>query len=241
MMKSKSKIISSANGTDKRKKCLSCGVLLDKRKRRYCSKECKDRLVFALRWLKNLLLALNTNYATFSFSEYLLIVNILPHRSKEVFSYFYKRTPGQTPAEDLKAMCLELSREWYNKNEQTNCRALASVHILKKGQKGVVSKDLIEPVAKKSKYNIQKQLKSLKLSIDDMDSEGSKEKIKAAYRKEAMRTHPDVGGDGEKFKIVSESYQELIQWLKIPVFIIARGVPDKWSYDGTSYKWRTPL
>jgi len=138
-------------------------------------------------------------------------------------------------------MCLELSRDWYNKNEQTNCRALASVHILEKGQKGVVSRDLVKPVAKKSKSGIKRQLKSLKLSIGDMDSERSMEKVKTAYRREAMRTHPDVGGDGEKFKIVSESYQELIQWLKSPVFIIGRGVPNKWSYDGTSYRWRTPL
>ena len=107
----KKEIVSSKPGRAKEKICLSCGVALDKRKRRYCSKECKDLLVFALRWLKNLLLALNTSYATFSFSEYLLIVNILPYRSEEVFSFFYKRTPGRTPSEDLKAMCIELSRQ----------------------------------------------------------------------------------------------------------------------------------
>lgn len=237
----KNEIIGPQNGHGRRRVCLSCGAGLDKRKRRYCSKECKDLLIFALRWLKNLLLALNTNYATFSFSEYLLVVNILPYRSEEVFSFFYPRTPGLTPAEDLKSMCIELSREWYNNNQHTNCRALASIHILKKGLTGIVAKDLVKPVTKRSGANITKQLKALRLSLEDIVSEKSKEKIKAAYRKEALKTHPDVGGDGEKFKIVSESYQELIQWLKSPSYVVSRGVPEKWSYDGYSYKWRAPL
>ncbi|MFC1815508.1 J domain-containing protein [Thermodesulfobacteriota bacterium] len=240
-MKINSEIISTAYGNGKKKKCLSCGAALDNKKKRYCSKACKDLLIFALRWLKNLLLALHTKYATFSFSEYLLIINVRPHRSNDVFSYFYKRTPGKAPAEDLKKMCIELSREWYNKNKQTNCRVLASIHILNKGQKGVISKDLIKPMVKKSKSNIKKQLISLKLSVEDIDDEGSKEKIKAAYRKEALKTHPDVGGDEEKFKSISEAYQELISWLKNPHFIIRRGVPGKWSYDGRNFKWRTPL
>jgi len=197
--------------------------------------------MFSLRWLKNLLLALHTNYGTFSFSEYLLIINVLPYRSPEVFSFFYERTPGQTPAEDLKRMCIELSREWYNKNKQSRCRSLTAIHILNKGHKGTITGDMVKPVAKISGTNIQKQLRTLKLSIHDIRSDESSRKIKTAYRKEAMRTHPDVGGDGEKFKIVSEAYQELFQWLKHPRFIISRGVPGKWSYDGSSLKWRAPL
>lgn len=240
-MENKNQIINPSADTGKRKTCLSCGAALDKRKRRYCSKRCKDLLLFALRWLKNLLLAINTNYATFSFSEKLLIVNVLPYRSNEVLSYFYKRNPGKSPADDLKSMCIELSREWYDKNKQSGCRALAAVHILNKGQKGVISEDSIRPVSKISRSNIQKQLKALKLSIRDIHSEVSKERVRAAYRKQALKTHPDVGGDGEKFKIVSESYQEIIEWLKNPHFVISHGVPGKWSYDGDSYKWKTPL
>ena len=197
--------------------------------------------MFSLRWLKNLLLALHTNYGTFSFSEYLLIINVLPYRSNEVFSFFYKRTPGRTPAEDLKAMCIELSREWYHKNKQSRCRLLTAIYILNKGQKGTVSRNMVEPVARIKGAKIQKPLKILKLSIDEIHSEGSGEKTKTAYRKEALRTHPDVGGDGEKFKIVSEAYQELSEWLKHPCFIISRGLPGRWSYDGASFKWRAPL
>ena len=115
------------------------------------------------------------------------------------------------------------------------------MYILDKGQKGIISKDLIKPLEKKSRSNIKKQLKCLKLRNEETDSEGLREKIRVAYRKEAMKTHPDVGGDEEKFKILSEAYQELIEWLKSPSFIIGRGVPDKWSYDGSTYKWRTPL
>lgn len=224
------------------KKCLACGGKLGKRRRRYCSKECKDRLVFALGWLKNFLLALNTNYATFSFSDQLLVVNVLPHRSRDVFSFFYDRKDGRTPAEDLKTMCLDLSREWYHKNQQTRCRNLASMYVLNKQKKGLISRDTIRPLIRRTRTNVQQQLKCLKLSIKDVDSDKSEERVKAAYRREAMRTHPDIeGGDGARFRIVSEAYHELITWLKKPTFICERGVPEKWSYDGAGFKWRTPL
>jgi len=234
-------IIHSRPGGAKEKRCLSCGNLLTNRRRRYCSKRCRDLLLFSLRWLKNLLLALHTNYGTFSFSEYLLIINVLPYRSHEVYSFFYKRTPGRTPADDLKAMCIELSSEWYNKNLKSRCRLLTAIHILNKGHKGSVSRNMVEPVARLKGAHIQKPLKILKLSIDEIRSEGSGDKIKTAYRKEALRTHPDVGGDGEQFKMVTEAYRELSEWLKHPCFIISRGLPEKWSYDGASFKWRAPL
>jgi hypothetical protein len=191
--------------------------------------------------LKNFLLALNTNYATFSFSDHLLIVNVLPYRSKDVFSFFYERKNGRPPAEDLKAMCLDLSREWYHKNQQTRCRTLASIYVLNQGEKGIISRDAIRPVTKRTRTRIQQQLNCLKLSVADVASEKSEEKVKAAYRREALKTHPDVGGDGAKFRIISNAYHELIAWLKNPSFVYERGVPDKWSYDGSSYKWRTPL
>jgi len=240
-MKNKTTISASDDSHKKKKACLSCGAVLNGRKRRYCSKNCKDKLQFALRWLKNLLLALNTKYATFSFSEYFIIINILPYRSKEVFSYFYKRTPAKTPADDLKSMYLEMSKAWYHKNVQTKCRMLASTHILNKGQTGIVHKDSIRPETKTSGSTVQRQTKLLKLSLEDIIAEKSKEKIKTAYRKEALRTHPDVGGDGEEFKIISEAYQELVQWLENPSFTIRRGLAGRWSYDGLSYQWRTPL
>lgn len=225
-----------------RKRCLACGARLVKRQRRYCSKECKERLVFALGWLKNFLLALNTNYATFSFSDQLLIVNVLPYRSRDVFSFFYERGNGRTPAEDLKAMCLDLSREWYHKNQQTRCRSLASMYVLNKRKKGLISRDTIRPVIRKTRTTIQQQLKCLKLSVKDVDSEKSEERIKAAYRREALRTHPDVGGgDGAEFRIVTDAYHELIVWLKNPTFVCERGVPGKWSYDGAGFRWRVPL
>lgn len=234
-------IVHTPPGGNKEKKCLSCGEKLAKRQRRYCSKRCKDLLLFSLRWLKNLLLPLHTNYATFSFSDYILVTNVLPYRSNEVFSFFYQRTPGKTPAEDLKSMCIELSREWYNKNRQSRCRSLTAIHILNKGQKGAATRSMVEPVARISGASVLKQLKTLNLSFDDIRSDGSKEKLKTAYRQEALRTHPDVGGDGEKFKVIVEAYQELIEWLKHPRFTISRGVPGKWSYDGGSFKWRAPL
>ncbi len=42
-----------------------------------------------------------------------------------------------------------------------------------------------------------------------VDKDASKDAIKKAYRKLAMKEHPDKGGDPEKFKKISEAYETL--------------------------------
>eukprot|EP00958_Prasinococcus_capsulatus_P002713 scaffold234_cov406-Prasinococcus_capsulatus_cf.AAC.16 len=43
----------------------------------------------------------------------------------------------------------------------------------------------------------------------DVDKDASAEEIKKAYRKKAIKEHPDKGGDPEKFKEISLAYQVL--------------------------------
>ena len=44
----------------------------------------------------------------------------------------------------------------------------------------------------------------------ELDSDASDDDIKQAFRKKALETHPDKGGDPEKFRKVREAYECLI-------------------------------
>lgn len=60
-----------------------------------------------------------------------------------------------------------------------------------------------------------------------VDNSATADQIKAAYRKQAMKTHPDKGGDAEQFKKLSEAYEVLSDTKK-------RSMYDKFGKDGLS-------
>ena len=60
------------------KKCLSCGCTENMGTRKYCSVACRKNLRHQLNIRTGLLKALNTRYATFYFTEALLIMDVLP-------------------------------------------------------------------------------------------------------------------------------------------------------------------
>jgi len=238
MSRRKSRSLTTENR--KEKYCVSCGAALTGRKRRYCSKECKDLLLFALGWLKNLLLPLNTNYATFSFTESVLIINILSFFSSEVSTFLYRRVPGKTPAEGLKEVCKVLNKEWYEKSVESRSRRAASEHLLRTGIKDMVQKDHITPVSIPGGTVINRKLSLFSLNIKDLD-QNPVQRIKSAFRKEIKKHHPDYGGDPKDFIKVSEAYSDIIDYINDPSPRFRKGLPGKWSYDGSSYKWSAPL
>lgn len=224
----------------RKKACVSCGEPLSGRRRRYCSKECRELLLFALGWLKNLLLPLNTNYATFSFTDSVLIINILSFFSTEVSTYIYKRIPGMTPAEGLKDVCKTLNKEWYEKNLESRSRRAASEHLLDIGMKDFVQKDGVTPISIVSGSRINKKLSYFNLNLEDLDGDPINT-IKSAFRKEIKKHHPDYGGTTTDFIKVSEAYQDILVYMENPTVRERRGLPGKWSYDGSNYKWTAPL
>jgi hypothetical protein len=236
----KKKNTSLTTESPKEKRCVSCGLQLSGRKRRYCSKECKELLVFALSWLKNLLLPLNTNYATFSFTDSVLIINILSFLSTDVSTYLYRRVPGMTPAEGLKDACKSLNREWYEKNRESRSRRAASEHLLKIGLRDLTKKDNVTPISIVTGSRIDRKLSYFNLNLEDLGV-GSADTIKSAYRKEIKKHHPDYGGNTTDFIKVSEAYKDILTFMKNPTVRERRGLPGKWSYDGSSYKWSAPL
>ena len=88
----------SSEGTHKNS-CLSCGTSEDMGRRKYCSIECRQRLRYNLNLRTGLLRALNTRYATFYFTNSIIILDVLPYGSEELFSYFFSRTAGRKPVE----------------------------------------------------------------------------------------------------------------------------------------------
>lgn len=224
------------------KLCFSCGKPIEKHKRRYCSQKCKEEFLFKLKWFNNLLRVLNTRYATFSFTETVLILNVITASSEEVYSYFYSRTPGKKPAHEINGMVFGLGELWWCQRNKTKSEKYASNHILKKGNKQIFSPRLVKPVEIKYFSGISKQMSYLKINKEDLlKSARVEETIKSAYRKAALRHHPDKGGDAEMFRKIHKAYQDLKNWLQNPSFQVRKGVPGQWCYVAFKSKWITPL
>jgi len=222
--------------------CQTCGLPLEKGRRRYCSDRCKEEFVFKLRWFNNLLRVLNTRFATFTFTESFLILNVITTDSAEVMTYFYRRLPGKKPSQDIDGMVFGLGEIWWGQKNRTKSERFASKHVLKQGLKQVFSAGMIKPVEFRSASLPSRNLTCLQLKKDDLLQASEPERlIKSAYRKAAIKNHPDHGGDSESFRSVHRAYQDLLLWLKRPTYQTRKGVPGQWSYLAGRSNWLTPL
>ena len=225
---------------DKKNRCLSCGTSENMSHRRYCSVECRQRLRYNLNLRTGLLKALNTRYATFYLTDYLLILDVLPYGSRELFSYIFRRTRGRKPVEDFIAMSNILGNAWWAEKKRTNKRYRATQLVLEKAESKNSEIATIKPVEVKEPARMTRSLTFLKLKRTDLNSPGLQQKIKTAYRKQAMRYHPDLGGDSAVFRKLHDAYEQLLKWSENPVFVRRRGFPDKWFYDGSTNRWVQP-
>jgi hypothetical protein len=225
-------------------RCLSCGKDHIKPGRRYCSKECRLQINWVLSLSKGLLKAFSARYAAFSFTENHVILDVLPIWSKGISRFVLERANGRKPAEDLKNLILESGREWHHMVENHNSRSYASLFLLEKNQKKNINPETIKP-NRKDRLRLSKQekkcLKILKLEREDLSSEGQKVKIKAAYKKMAKVHHPDIGGDAEKFRQLSDAHRQMLIWAENPQYTSRKALQDCWSYDGTTNRWSPPL
>ena len=221
-------------------RCLSCGTSENMYRRRYCSIECRQRLRYNLNIRTGLLKALSTRYATFYFTETIIIMDVLPYGSTELFSFLYPRSRGKKPVDDFIALSNLLGNAWWAERQRTNKRYLANQSILEKANSKNVDSKTIRPIEIKEPARMSKSLTFLKLNKDDLDSPELQKVIRRAYRRQAKRHHPDQGGNAALFRKLHEAYEQLIQWSENPVFYSRRGFPDKWFYYGSSNKWIQP-
>jgi hypothetical protein len=224
------------------RKCLSCGTSKGISGKRYCSIECRQKLRYQLNVRSGLLNALNTRYATFYFTEDVLIMDVLLFDSATLYSFIFPRTPGRKPVEDFSELSNILGNAWWDEMRRTNRKYLASNHVLQKALQQDQKSKSIKPVeikipSIKGKGNA---LLALQLGREDLHSSKLQKIIKAAYRRQAKKHHPDLGGSEAAFRSIHEAYKDLIKWAESPSFSRRNGFPDKWFYDGIKNKWVQP-
>jgi len=224
----------------KKNRCLSCGTAENMARRKYCSIDCRQRLRYKLNIRTGLLKALNTRYATFYFTDIANIMDVLCHGSAEIFSFIYPRSPGNNPAEDFSKMADILGNAWWVEKRRTNKKYLASRYVLEQADRNSMPADAVKPSATKNPTIQGTSLIHLKLDRSALHSPELQKRIKNAYRLQAKKHHPDLGGDKMSFMKIHHAYEELIQWADNPSFVTRRGFPDKWFYDGSKNRWVQP-
>jgi len=222
------------------KRCLSCGTMEHLGRRRYCSVDCRQKLRQRLDMRCGLLQALNARYATFYFSDLLIIMDVLPYGYKEICSFFYPRTPGKNPGEDFGRMADILGETWWAEQRRTKKRYFATLHVLNQAARNRVPPQAVKPKILHTPDVRPASLIYLNLEKSNLDSPELRKIIRDAYRRQAKIHHPDLGGDAVMFRKIHHAYEDLIRWAENPIFIRHRGFPDKWFYEGDKERWAQP-
>ena len=233
-------LVPVSNGKEPNR-CLSCGTPEHIGRRRYCSIDCRQKLRQRLDMRCGLLQALNTRYATFYFSEPLIIMDVLPCGYKEIRSFFYPRTPGKNPGEDFSRMADILGETWWAEQRRTKKRYYATLHVLDLAVRNHVPTQSVKPPIIHTPAVTPASLVYLDLEKSSLDSPELRKIIRDAYRRQVKIHHPDLGGDAATFRKLHQAYTELTSWARRPSFTKRRGFPDKWFYDGRTNKWVQPI
>jgi len=222
--------------------CLSCGQRQNMGSRKYCSIACRQKLRHQLNIRTGLLKALNTRYATFYFTDKLLVLDVLPLGSKRIFSFLFKRSSDRKPVQDFSDLCNLLGKAWWGEMKRTNREYLASRLVLEKATRQQSANRSIRPdvIRIPAIKGSNKALLHLKLDRAALASPELKQVIKSAYRRQARATHPDMGGDEANFRKIYLAYESLMAWAEEPSFLKRSGFPDKWFYDGAKNRWVQP-
>ena len=209
--------------------------------RRYCSIKCRQQLRQKLNTRSGLLQALNTRYATFYFSDTLIILDVVPHGIKEIFRYTLLRSADNSPSEDFSKMTDMLGNAWWEEEQRTTKKYLASRHVLELAARCVISPGLMRPRLIKVPTIKKEAMNLLEIDNADINSDHFSKIIKNAYRCQAKIHHPDLGGHAQTFRKLHAAYMDLLRWADDPTFIRRRGFPDKWYYDSDNKKWVQPI
>ncbi|OGP88554.1 MAG: hypothetical protein A2031_02735 [Deltaproteobacteria bacterium RBG_19FT_COMBO_43_11] len=220
--------------------CLSCGTTENINKKKYCSIRCRQNLRQKLNARSGLLQALNARYATFYFSDTMIIMDIAPSGFKEIYRFSQERVAGQNPAEEFGKMANTLGRAWWAEEQRSRKKYLASRYVLNLAQKHPAG-TFLRPKLVKIPTIRSEILCYLGMEKGDLHSTQLTKIIKNSYRQQAKIHHPDLGGHASKFRKIHAAYKELLQWSENPRFIHRRGFPDKWFYDGENKKWVQPI
>ena len=230
------------SGSDRSKanRCLSCGTSENMGKRKYCSIDCRQRLRYKLNIRTGLLKALNIRYATFYFTSALIILDMLPFNETEIYSFLFPRSPNCKPADDFSKMADILGNSWWSERKRTNRKYLAARHVLDKANQKNGQTNSVRPLEIKIPAVKGKSLINLKIGRSELKTPQLQKLVKSAYRTQAKKHHPDIGGNTAAFRKIHQAYEDLISWAESPTFVERHGFPDKWFYDGNKGRWVQP-
>jgi len=223
------------------RRCLACGAVLPPRNRRYCAMACQQYLLASLNRRTGLLQTLNTRYATFYFSEFAIMMDLLLYNSEHIFSYMLPRSPGKKPVEDFCELSNILGTLWWNEKDRTKKRYAASQQVLEQARKVNAPVGAVMPVSFSVPSIRSGSLVTLELQSEDLVPANLELRIKSAYRRQVKKHHPDLGGSSEIFLKIQEAYETLSNWAKRPTYVRRRGFPDKWLYQGAYNRWIKPI
>ncbi len=222
------------------RRCLSCGTTENMGRKRFCSIECRQKLHQRLDMRCGLLQALNARYATFYFSEHLIILDILPWGQRDIYSFLYPRSAEKTPGEDFGRMADILGETWWKEERRTKKRHFATLHVLDNAVRNRVTMLDVKPHIMQMPNINPATLVHLDIDKSSLGSGELTKIVRNAYRRQVKMHHPDLGGDAEMFRKIYNAYEELLNWADNPSFISRRGFPDKWFYEGGKDRWFQP-
>lgn len=223
------------------RRCLACGDPLPPRKRRYCAISCQQYLLASLNRRTGLLQALSARYATFYFSEFVIIVDVMIYGVEQIYSYMLPRTRGKKPVEDFCDLSNILGSAWWREKERTKKRYLASQHVLEQALFAQTPKDSVIPTTLSVPSVRKGSLITLEMDAADLTPSNLEQRIRQAYWRQAKKHHPDIGGNSNTFIQIREAYETLLGWARHPTFIRQAGFPDKWLYQGETGCWIKPI
>lgn len=223
------------------KRCLACGAPLPSRRRRWCATSCPQYLLASLNRRTGLLQTLSIRYATFYFTEFMIVMDLLPYDRNQIYSYMLPRSGRRKPVEGFCELSNILGTLWWNEKNRTKKRYLASKEVLDRANKPQASVGIVMPTALTVPSVRSSNLIRLELQAEDLAPANLKDRIKSAYRRQAKKHHPDLGGRPETFLKIQEAYEKLTLWAKHPTFVRRRGFPDKWLYEGAYNRWIKPI
>jgi predicted nucleic acid-binding Zn ribbon protein len=173
--------------------CLSCGKPLTPRLRRYCNMSCPQYLLASLNRRTGLLQTLSIRYGTFYFSDFLVVMDLLPYDSDQIYSYMLPRSAGHKPVEDFCELSNILGTLWWNEKNRTKKRYLASREVLSRGRKLEAPINSVMPASLTVPSVRSSNLITLELQPDDLAPTTIEQSIRNAYRRQAKKHHPDLG------------------------------------------------
>ena len=214
------------------------------RRRRFCSDECRDGMHWVLKLSTGLLRACSTRYAAFSFTDNVVILDILPTWSNKISRFMSFRRPGGKPADDLKFIVLNAGRKWHEMVENKVSWTAASMSLLEQNIRKGLKPDCVKPgriTSLKCSNKTKKNLKILGLTCDDITAGDRRTTITSAFRRMVKQFHPDTGGTSEGFNRIVSAHEQILSWSTAkPALKTKMAIESGWSYNGYDNKWTPP-